>query len=240
MASARIRQIASEAEVEIWEKRAKQEAGCALKLHWDLAEAHEALAAVYRHSEFDWERALTESQLALDLNPNLDMPHLYRAFAFYHLGLFDLADEEARAAVEINTENRREALVVCGFAALHSGRYTEAVAMLEEAIGAGHRRLAQAYYYQGQRERAETMQGQRTSLATFLATRGARARAEALLRQITDFTHLGHHTAYDLGVTYAQLGDRAKLRNDPEFQRFIADLKKTWEAAKKRYGSEEK
>jgi tetratricopeptide (TPR) repeat protein len=82
-----------------WVERAEREARAALKLHPRLAEAHEALAAVYRAVDFDWDKALEESRLALALNPNLDQPHLYRATAFYHLGLLDLVEPELQAAV---------------------------------------------------------------------------------------------------------------------------------------------
>ena len=68
-------------------ERAKEAANRALGLDANLAEAHEALAAVYRSSEFNWEQTIVESDRTLLLNPNLEQPHYYRAAAFYHLGL---------------------------------------------------------------------------------------------------------------------------------------------------------
>jgi hypothetical protein len=100
-------------------------------------------------------------------------------------------------------------------------------------------------------------------LVSFLANRGAREQAEAILNDITSATETFHHASYYIGVAYAQLGDPAKarlwlvraaedgfpcypwyrndpllqpLRSDPEFLRFMADLKRSWEAAKARYG----
>ncbi len=39
---------------------------------------------------------MAESDRALALNPSLSTPHFYRAGTFYHFGLFDAADVEAR------------------------------------------------------------------------------------------------------------------------------------------------
>ena len=70
---------------------------------------------------------------------------------------------------------------------------------------------------------------------------------------------MDHHVAYSVGAAYAQLGELAEarrwlaqaaqtgmpcypwydrdpllkpLRSDPEFQRFLAELRKSWESAK--------
>ena len=166
-----------------------------------------------------------------------------------------------------------------GSAAFHGGRFAEAVALLEEAkrtrettVSDWH--LAQAYYYQGERELSERMLEELSasrsaeehvrgsaSLASFLAARGERERAEALLRDVEAGTYMDHHAAYSIGAAYAQLGDHEKglkwlaraaatglpcypwyerdpllapLRDDPEFQQFMAGLRSSWEAAQKR------
>ncbi len=270
--------FAPEAEIKSWKERAEREARRALELDSNLAEAHEALAAVYRYTEFEWERAIEESRRALELNPSLDLPHLYRAAAFRHLGLLELVDDEVRAGMEINPENRVEPLRQQGVAAFFSGRFAEAARFLEEAqpLGAdptANWYLAQAYYYQGEPARAEAILieirrgGQpdtraQAILASFLAARGERGQAEELLHTITTGAYMDHHVAYSLGAAYAQLGQRDEalrwlrnaadtgfpcypwyerdsllqpLRSDPEFQRFMEDLRKSWEAAKARY-----
>ncbi len=132
MASAQMcLRFAREAEVQPWRERAKREAHRALELDPNLAEAHLALAAIYRHTEFDWERTIEESRRALELNPGLDLPHYYRAVAFYHLGLLELVDQEIQAGIEINPENQIEPLRTRGITALLSGQYAEAVSLLE-------------------------------------------------------------------------------------------------------------
>jgi TolB-like protein/lipoprotein NlpI len=267
-----------EGEVKSWEDRAKEEAHRALELDPHLAEAHEALAAVYRNAEFDWERTIEESSLALELNPNLDLPHLYRAAAFYHLGLPELVEHEVQTAMEINPGNRVEPLRVQGTADLFGSKFADAVAFLEqaqqlsEALTAGWY-LAQAYYYSGERERAETMLAQlrgsgqverraQATRASFLAARGEQMQAKELIRAVTVGTYMDHHVAYSLGVAYAQLGQGNEalhwlrnaadtgflcypwymrdpllqpLQGNPEFQHFMAELRKSWEVTKARY-----
>jgi tetratricopeptide (TPR) repeat protein len=270
--------FAPQEEVKSWDERAKQSANRALELDPDLAEAHEALAAVYRNSEFDWVQTIVESDRALSMNPNLDQPHYYRAAAFYHLGLLDLAEREANAGLRINPVNRLEALRVRGTTALFAGKYSDSVAVLEEARRVSSAPvtdwyLAQAYYYAGARERAENILGElrgsaqaeqraKATLASFLSARGEKQRAEKLLDEVMAGSYTDHHVHYSIGVAYAQLGDHVKARlwlakaiasgfpcypwiqrdqllqpmqGDPEFQRMMTDLQKSWEAAQAKY-----
>jgi tetratricopeptide (TPR) repeat protein len=225
MASAAIRsRFAQPSEVRIWEQRAKQEARQALELDPNLAEAHEALAAVYRYTDFDWEHTIEESRRALELNPNLDLPHQFLAAAFYHIGLLEQADAEARAALQSNPLERFEPMRMRGMAALFSGKYSDAVALLEEAKLAKETtvtdwHLAIAYYYYGERDRSdqilERLRGStsaeehvraQASRASFLAARGDRRQADQLLTEIVGGTYMDHHAAYSIGVAYAQIG----------------------------------
>ena len=266
---------------ERWRERAEREARAALELDSDLAEAHEALAAVYSYTDFEWDRAIEASRRALELNPSLEFPHQLLRGAYFHLGLFELVDSEAQAAAEINPGS---AIIVRqgsgALVALPSGRYAEAVQLLEQARAAHGPDalrdwfLAQAYYYHGEKERAEKMLAElqrggepdvraQATLASFLAARGERKRAEGLLRIAMARPSFEHHAAYSAGVTYAQLGQSSEavrwLRrardtgwtcypwyaNDPlleplkrvaEFQQFMEDFRRSWEAARARYG----
>ncbi len=228
-ASAQMRiRFSSEAEVKLWEERAKQAANRALELDPELAEAHEALASVYRNSEFNWEMTIEESDRALKMNPNLDQPHYYRAAAFYHLGLLELVEREASAGLQINPVNRLEALRSRGTAALIAGKYADAVALLEEARRISSAPvidwyLSQAHYYEGERERAEKIlselrgsaqaeQRAKATLASFLAARGEKQQGQKLLDEVLAGSYMDHHVHYSVGVTYAQLGDHGKAR----------------------------
>jgi TolB-like protein len=228
-ASAQMRiRFAPQEEVKDWDERAKQAAKRALELDPNLAEAHEALAAVYRNSEFDWEKTIEESDRALQMNPNLDQPHYYRAAAFYHLGLLELVEREVSAGLSINPVNRLEALRPRGIAALVAGRYSDSVALFEEARRVSSAPvidwyLAQAYYYDGARDRAENIlaelhgsaqaeQRAKATLASFLSARHEKQQAEKLIDEVLAGSYMDHHVDYSVGVAYAQLGDHAKAR----------------------------
>src|SRR6266567_2450824 len=269
----------SEGQVVNWAERAHQEAQRALQLDANLAEAHEALAAVYRSAEFDWPRVVEESHLALELNRSLEMPHYYLAVAFYHFGLFDLVEPEVRAGFEINPANRAEALRVRGSTALFSRHLPEAERHLTELRRVSSSQvsdwyLAQAMYYDGQSAPAEEIlaalhgsaQAERraqATLASFLAARREAEQARKLLQSVENGSYVDHHVAYSMGVAYAQLGDFAEahrwltrsaqtgfpcypwfvqdpllkpLRDDPGSQNFLNQLRKVWDANKKRYG----
>jgi eukaryotic-like serine/threonine-protein kinase len=269
----------------MWDKRARQAASRALELDPELAEAHEALAALYRYTDFDWELTIDESRKALYLNSNLGQPHFYIAWAYKELGLVEFIEPEVLAGLEINPDNRVEAAHLRIFAALFSGQFAKAAALSEDMV-----RLSEGtrypephvHYYNGEEKRAEALLNKKIEdkvggnrqqlyykaiLASFLAARGARAQAKAILRDITSDAETFHHASYNIGVAYAQLGDRAKarlwlaraantgfpcypwydrdpllkpLRGDPEFQRFMEGLKLDWEAAKKKYAPDQK
>jgi eukaryotic-like serine/threonine-protein kinase len=217
-------------EVKTWGARAEQEAGHALALDPNLAEAHLAMAAVYRKAEFNWDGTLEESRRALALNPSLDLGHYYRAAAFYHLGLFERAREEVREGEKANPENRVEQVRTDGVIALLSGHPDQAVALFEQVRRLSDRPvsdsyLALAYFYYGERARAEatldtlsrsssaSAAGRaKAALASFAAAGGDRSRAQALLRDVTGGSYMDHHVAYSIGAAYAQLGQLGEAR----------------------------
>ena len=103
------------------------------------------------------------------------------------------ADAEARATLQANPLERFEPLRMRGMAALFSGKYSDAVALLEEAKLAKETtvtdwHLAVAYYYYGERDRSDQMLERlrgstsaeehvraQASQASFLAARGDQA-----------------------------------------------------------------
>ena len=263
-------------DIKTWENRAHQEADTALRLDPDLAGANEALANVYGQTEFDWDKTLEESRLALELNPNLDMPHYLRGRAFYHVGMFERADKESILGANVTEENQIPRLRVQGVTALFASRFEEAVKFLEQSKQLNDNtidwHLAMATYYAGDHERAEmlladmhgsaqTVQRAAATWASFLAARGEREKAKALLRSVGDYGYNDHHVAYSVGATYAQLGNiaealrwltRAKdsgfpcypwFEQDPLLQRivndakasgFLSNFRKEWEQDKAR------
>jgi DNA-binding winged helix-turn-helix (wHTH) protein/TolB-like protein len=220
--------FAPTSEFQQWGDRATREAGAALALDPDLAEAHAARAAVLRKRDFDWEAAISESRRALTLNPNLDQPHLVQAAAFYHLGLMEQAQAELGSARRVGTADRVEPLRVEGLIALFSSDFTTARQRLEEvshqssrAIGDTY--LALAYFYAGDRDRARRMletlamdpsasTAARSSaaLAGILAASHDAAGARRVLTGVLKGGYRDHHVAYSIAAAYAQLGDARK------------------------------
>lgn len=211
--------------LEEWQARAMRSAHRALDLDPELGEAHEALAAVFRKTEFDWARTIEESRRAIELNPSLELPYHYMAAALYHLGLLEEAEQALEAAEATNpVGDKVELLRTRGMTALWSGRFEDAVRRFEEAQRRSDRPisdwgLALAYFYRGETERAERMlldlarspsasasARAQATLASFLAARGETAGAEQLLRVVTSSAYMDHHVAYSVGVAQARLG----------------------------------
>ena len=223
MACARMRLFhAPEGEVQAWETRARDAANRALRIDPELAQSHEALAAVFRSAEFDWKAAITEASRALDLNPTLDQSHSFLASSFMHLGLLDRASSEARRVMDLNAANLEEPLRIQGASAMYAGQFNTAIDLLQRASKASDLpvewNLAYAYYYAGRKTEAEAMlrkmrgksaRSQRraqATLASFLAARGdAVVEAKQLIDGILAGSYMDHHVAYSLGAAYAQL-----------------------------------
>ena len=214
--------FAAEPDLQQWRSGAEQHARRALELDGTLAEAHEALAAVARHADFDWDRTIEQSVEALRLNPSLDLPHFYLASAFQHIGRLDLVEREITAGLDANPLNLGEAYRLRGMAALWNGRFAEARTHFEQLEPVSSKQvsqalLAQAFYYTGDTGRAEALlsglqstvpseQRGRALLASFLAARGARRESLSLVKDVLGRAYQDHHVAYSLGATYAGLG----------------------------------
>ncbi len=275
--------LAPPAEIRSWGERAQREAHRALALDPHLAQAHEAMAAVYWKTEFAWDRVIEESRQALGLNPNLDMPHYFLASAFTHLGLMERVDTELRQGLEINPEggpSKAEALRVQCLHALYGGQFAEAARVASELRRLSPRRPALwvqglGLFYAGQRTRGEALLEEacrsasapiaaraQAALASVLAAQGERTRALAVINQVTHGPYIDHHVSAHVGAAYAQLGEHDKalrwlqhgvdtglpcypwyardpmldpLRGEAGFKRFLKDVRRMTEAAKKRY-----
>ena len=166
---------------------------------------------------------IQESRRALELNPSLDVAHLYLAAAYFHVGLLDKAEAEVHIARELNPENRIEPLEILGAISLFAGRTTEAARHLSQVHDQSDSRIVKyllgwtLYYDEPRRGEAllETMidgegplsANARATLAAIRAARGADAEARALVTRLAQEPGLLHHAAYGLGAAYAQLGD---------------------------------
>jgi TolB-like protein/DNA-binding winged helix-turn-helix (wHTH) protein len=214
--------FAAPRDADMWDARARAEAGRALQLDPDLAEAHVALAAVHRFQEYDWDTVIRESRRAIELSPSLDLPYVYLAVAYFHIGLLEDAESAINEARQLNPESRVEPLEILGAIHLFAGRSSEAVRYLSEANALSDSRITKylfgwASHYDGDRQRAEAMLAAmigddgpvpgnaRATLAAIRAAQGATAEARALAERVASERDLLHHAAYGLGTAYAQL-----------------------------------
>ena len=208
-----------------WGQRADEQARAALAQDPSLADAHLAIgsAAGTLYGGFNWTVVLDRSAAALALDPMLDLAHVVRMRAFYHLGLFDRVAEEARLARAINpTPNvETERLEVAAY--LFSGQFEAALARAPALLGptdapAVRHYLGLARYYTGDVAAAKTMlasaqrAGQldvrsQASLASIEAASGLRREGRARAEGIAAGAYMDHHVAYSLGATFAQLGE---------------------------------
>jgi tetratricopeptide (TPR) repeat protein len=139
--------------------------------------------------------------------------------------MFERADKESILGSNVTEENLVPRLRVQGVTALFAGRFEEAVKLLEQSKQLDDKtidwHLAMATYYAGDHERAEMMlagihgsaqteQRAAATWASFLAARGEKERAKALLRSVGDYGYNDHHVAYSVGVTHAQFGNAAE------------------------------
>ena len=208
-------------ETGMWSARAKQEAEGALRLAPELAEAHEAMAAVYRYDEFDWLKVMDESGRAIALHPDLELAHDYRASAALHLGLLPLAEREAQLAMQINPQRPIEPLRIKGVGALFNGDYSGSVQTLQEVAqrtDISDYYLGLALFYGGRSAEAESLLQRlgggearnaraAAALASVLAARGDKKEASRIVETLARGSAIDHHVAYSLGVAYAQIGD---------------------------------
>ena len=208
-----------------WGRRAEQHAARALKEDGNLAEAHLALASaagtIYRN--FDWPTVIREAQLALALNPNLDLAHSSLARALFHIGLLDLSEAESQRAVETSGGTNVEVSRVHLYTRLLGGHFDEAREMAETLTKRTDAPVVRQYlglasFYLGDRERAQDVLADirrpdgradtrsQASLAGVLAANGRREEAERTIRAVIDSGYMDHHVAYSLGAAQAQLG----------------------------------
>ena len=204
--------------------RAEEQATLALRDDPNLAEAHLALASAagtaYRN--FDWPRVLDETAIALSLDPNLHLAHTARARALFHYGLFRATELEIETAAALAGGSSVEDDRMRFYAALHNGRFAEAVT-LGEAL---HKRtdavaiptyLGLAFYYAGDKARAfEGLRAARrrgvpdlraqAALASLEAAVGRHDAARTIVSRILAQSYRDHHIAYSLATTHAQLG----------------------------------
>jgi serine/threonine protein kinase/TolB-like protein len=219
---------AYEVEAAEWGARAESDAKAALSADPSLAEATLAMASAAGtlHGAFNWPVVIADATRALAIDPTLELGHVVRMRAFFHLGLFDRMAEEARAAYRLNPLGNVEIARLELTASLFTGSYArareQAAALLARGSDAPviHNYLGLAQFYAGDVAAARATLASvkragrpdvrsRAALAGVEAAAGDHAAARTRLLAIEAGPYMDHHVAYSLGAAWAQLGDAA-------------------------------
>ena len=222
---------AHDAEALEWGKRADEEAHLALKLDSSLADAHLAIASAAGtlYGGFEWNVVLDRTATALSLDPSLDLAHVERMRAYYHLGLTEEARAEARLAKQVNPTPNVALDRIEVATELFAGEFAtvaeKATSLLARTDAPAIRHyLGLARYYTGDAEGSRTLlasvtRGDRpdarseSALASVEAATGLRRQARAHIAEVLRGSDIDHHVAYSIGAALAQLGDtNASLR----------------------------
>ena len=221
-----------------------REANEALRLNPNLDVAHSALARAFYHIGV-LDASEDESRRAEDIsggtNVEVRRVHLYNKFLS---GQF----QEARSLAE-SLLQRTDAPVVrqyLGLAAFYTGDRERARQVLGAVVRSDGRPDSRS----------------QASLAGLLAAGGARDAAERTIKGVLDGGYMDHHVAYSLGAAEAQLGHPPAavkwlrtaartgfpcypwfardslldpLRDNPEFQTFLGELRRANDAARARH-----
>ena len=197
----------------------------ALELDADLAEAHGTLGHVSMHL-FDWPRANSELQRALELNPNHAQAYLWRAYYLAFTGHF----EDSIAAINFALRLDPLSLPVHTSAAellYFAGRFDESIDQfhrsleMDEHFSQAHLELARVYEHRNMydsaidefakaRELSHNSPESLASLAHCYAVSGATSDAEKLLDQLTELSEGRYVSSYDIALIHSGLGQTEK------------------------------
>ena len=208
-----------------WGARAEREAKAALAADPSLAEATlaTASAAGTLYGAFNWPVVIAESTRALAMDPTLELAHVVRMRAYFHLGLFERMTAEAAAARQLNPLGNVEIARLEMQGSLHSGAYQRAreqaatlLARSDAPVIPNYLGLAQFYTGDAVAARATLTAVKRSghpdvrsqaALAGVEAASGDKPRAHVRVAAIESGGYMDHHVAYSLGAAWAQLGN---------------------------------
>jgi TolB-like protein len=211
-----------------WEIKAEEALARASELDPELPAALTTRARfLFRPSTgFQYEKAITETQRALALVPNLGDAYLLLSGMYWHAGLIEEALQETKRADELNPGNSVIKFQF-GILALLQGRYDDAYAIMEANLTGAVRAIAEhfmanALFYAGRTSEAGARIEEAKSKfkdeggmlacmqALFFAADGDKARAEEKIDEAIeigkDFGHF-HHTTLVIASAYALINE---------------------------------
>lgn len=203
--------------------KAKDAIGKALALAPSSATAHAVLAEIVLQADWDWERARTELDMALRVNPNASI--VSSAAVEYHIcaGEYDRALAVAKRAVMMEPSSLSRQLLL-GLALIHAGEYRLGIAGMskllnsDETFYVARRYRAQAFLLDGEpqealtdllmspQERTEDYSFRLPLLARAYADCGESARAQQIYLNLTAVAGGEYVSSWHLAIVADALG----------------------------------
>lgn len=200
--------------------RARDSALKALQIEPRLAAAYATLGQIKLQFDRDWDGAAADFDKAIELDPLLPEPHLYRGALASMRGDLDRGLEDLRAAQQLEPlltlyKTRRATMLY------YARRYREAEQEINESLalddrpGIAHRQLGRIYLHTGRFELAlaefgkarGVTPGSYSDLAQTYALAGRRAEALAELARVLEVSAGRYVSPLDIATIYASLGD---------------------------------
>ena len=203
--------------------RAKELAEKALSLNETIAEPHASLGQALMQYYFDWKRAGSELDRALELNPSYATAHFWRATHYMELGQIDDSLNQVRKAVELDPLS----MIILTDAARDlylARRYDESIDQYERSLEVdpnfpiAHKGLAEVYSQIGKHneavseiEKAIALSGRSIFILDDLGYIYARAgKKEEAINVLKDLDRLAadeYVPSYGRAVIHAALGN---------------------------------
>jgi adenylate cyclase len=192
----------------------------ALQIEPRLATAHATRGHIKMQFDRDWEGAEADFARAIELDPTLPEPHMYRGALSVMRGDLDAGLEEMKQAQKL------EPLLTLfktrtGSMLYFARRYSEAEKQLTESLAlddqpaVAHRALGRVYLHTGRYELAlaefakapGTSPGSFADVADVYALSGRHREAQAELARILELASRRYVSAIDIAAIYSGLGD---------------------------------
>jgi TolB-like protein/Flp pilus assembly protein TadD len=152
----------------------------ALKLDWNLARAHTAMAASHLFGAWDWTKAEKSSRRAIELNPSDVWAHIVRAAYYLVVGEPEQAVEELEQAHQLDPQSVEHGIGIAHFTYL-ARRYDLAlkrcqeVIQLDPSLPVAHGLLGLCYAQMGDPALSLSSSGEVTEVGTDPIVRAAMA-----------------------------------------------------------------
>jgi TolB-like protein/Tfp pilus assembly protein PilF len=204
----------------------------ALELDDTLAEAHASSARILSGFDFDSQRAITEFERSLQLNPNYATAHhWFAAGPLLALGRFDESIAEGKRSIELDPLSMINNADF-GNDYYYARRYDEAIAQLRKTIEIephsylAHFYLGEALQLKGQLPEAIAEYRKAAELdddpfvlallGQSYARAGRRDEGNQILTQLTQEAKARYVSAYGVGLVFLGLGDKNRAMDELE------------------------